>query len=124
MGDHEHDLYRVRAVPGGDPVEFRAYVQDELSLRHLGDLETRLNRRVENWAMAHEMHALLWHSARMAGRLADLLPPDERPKDDDIPGLLEGLSWDAVADFTPLQVDIIRPDTPGGDDVPPDDARE
>lgn len=107
---HEYDQYQVRVAHDDEPVTFRAYVQNELTLDELAELETRLNVRLEQWSMGSEMKALLWHSARKAGRLADLLPPAERPDDDTVPGLLEGLAWDAVGGFTALQVTVLRPD--------------
>lgn len=126
---HEYDQYQVRVAHNDEPVTFRAYVQDELGLDDLAELETRIGRRAEYWTMGHEMKALLWHSARRGGRLADLLPPDERPEDDSIPGLLEGLSFDAVGKLTALQVSILRPAAAGdseqeGAGDPPAGARE
>jgi hypothetical protein len=124
----EADKYAVRVDHADEPVVFRAYVQNELTLDELAELEQRLNSRLENWSTGAEMKALLWHSARRAGRLAELLPPDERPDRDSIPGLLEGLSWDAVGRLTALQVEVLRPESPAAeledDTDPPAGARE
>lgn len=122
---HEYDQYQVRVAHDDEPVTFRAYVQNELTLDEVAELERRLNIRLDQWSIGSEMKALLWHSARRGGRLADLLPPDERPDDDAVPGLLEGLAWDAVGGLTALQVSVLRPDADQEDaGDPPAPARE
>jgi hypothetical protein len=125
-GVEQYPVYEV-TVPGQDPVRFRAYTVDDMGMDDVIVCERMLGSPFDVWSTMQGMKASLWWSATQdEAALRALADLDGHGEPGDPDGVLppEERAWNVAGALRHTQVQIIIPDAPEGDDVPPEDARE